>query len=141
MVVAIAVGRNGINTLLVASQVVLSVVLPFVAFPLIYLTSAEVVMRVRKPQEIVEVEVVPVPEESQVLDENQVDHGQDAVKVEVDHIEIVAVKALDKDQGDRTASGEYLDFSNGRIIAALSYAIWGIVLVANAYAIVMLFVR
>ena len=139
MVVAIAVGRNGINTLLVASQVVLSVVLPFVAFPLIYLTSAEVVMRVRKPQEIVEVEVVPVPEESQVLDENQVD--QDAVKVEVDHIEIVAVKALDKDQGDRTASGEYLDFSNGRIIAALSYAIWGIVLVANAYAIVMLFVR
>ena len=96
-------------------------------------------MRVRKPQAIVEVEVIPVPEESQVLDENQVD--QDAVKVEVDHIEIVAVKALDKDQGDRTASGEYLDFSNGRIIAALSYAIWGIVLVANAYAIVMLFVR
>ncbi|THH23107.1 hypothetical protein EUX98_g8070 [Antrodiella citrinella] len=48
MVVAIAVGRPGLNTLLVASQVVLSIVLPFVAFPLIYLTSSKSIMRVRK---------------------------------------------------------------------------------------------
>ncbi|KAJ3576131.1 hypothetical protein NP233_g623 [Leucocoprinus birnbaumii] len=48
MVVAIAVGRDGIDTLLVASQVILSIVLPFVAFPLIYLTSSEKIMRVRK---------------------------------------------------------------------------------------------
>ncbi|KAG6869159.1 hypothetical protein C0993_012258 [Termitomyces sp. T159_Od127] len=47
--VATAVGRSGINTLLVASQVTLSVVLPFIAFPLIYLTSSKVVMHVRKP--------------------------------------------------------------------------------------------
>lgn len=44
VVVAVAVEREGINTLLFASQVVLSVVLPFVAFPLIYLTSKETVM-------------------------------------------------------------------------------------------------
>jgi metal iron transporter len=49
MVVAIAVGRPGINTLLVASQVALSIVLPFVAFPLIWLTSSKSVMRVKKP--------------------------------------------------------------------------------------------
>lgn len=50
MVVAIAVGRSGLNLLLVASQVALSVVLPFVAFPLIMLTSSRSVMRVRKPR-------------------------------------------------------------------------------------------
>ncbi|QRW00395.1 divalent metal cation transporter MntH [Ceratobasidium sp. AG-Ba] len=50
MVVAIAVGRQGIDTLLVASQVALSIVLPFVIFPLVYLASSDVVMRVPKPE-------------------------------------------------------------------------------------------
>lgn len=49
MVVAIAVGRKGIDVLLVASQVALSIVLPFVIFPLVYLASSEAVMRVPKP--------------------------------------------------------------------------------------------
>ncbi|KAF8758971.1 Mn2 and Fe2 [Rhizoctonia solani] len=40
MVVAIAVGRQGIDALLVASQVALSIVLPFVIFPLVYLASS-----------------------------------------------------------------------------------------------------
>ncbi|KAF8890082.1 natural resistance-associated macrophage protein-domain-containing protein [Infundibulicybe gibba] len=41
MVVAISVGQRGVDTLLVASQVVLSIVLPFITFPLIYLTSSK----------------------------------------------------------------------------------------------------
>jgi metal iron transporter len=49
MTVAVAVGEPGINTLLVASQVVLSIVLPFITFPLIYLTSCKSVMSVKKP--------------------------------------------------------------------------------------------
>ncbi|KAG8687889.1 hypothetical protein FRC11_006429 [Ceratobasidium sp. 423] len=49
MVVAIAVGRQGIDTLLVASQVALSIVLPFVIFPLVYLTSSDAVMSVPTP--------------------------------------------------------------------------------------------
>ena len=49
MAVAIAVGRRGIDELLVISQVVLSIVLPFIILPLIYLTSSKTVMRVRKP--------------------------------------------------------------------------------------------
>ncbi|KAG6811361.1 hypothetical protein H0H92_007790 [Tricholoma furcatifolium] len=49
MVVAVAVGRSGIDTLLVASQVVLSIVLPFVIIPLVYCTSSKSIMSVRKP--------------------------------------------------------------------------------------------
>jgi len=50
MVVAIAVGRSGIDTLLVASQVVLSIVLPFITFPLLYCTAKKSIMSVRRPK-------------------------------------------------------------------------------------------
>ncbi|KAJ6627937.1 smf Mn2+ and Fe2+ transporter-like protein [Mycena sp. CBHHK59/15] len=50
MAVAIAVGRPGIDALLVGSQVVLSIVLPFITLPLIFLTSSKTMMRVRKPE-------------------------------------------------------------------------------------------
>jgi metal iron transporter len=52
MVVAVAVGRSGVNTLLVASQVVLSIVLPFIILPLLFLTSSKSIMSVRKPRSI-----------------------------------------------------------------------------------------
>ncbi|KAF9014158.1 natural resistance-associated macrophage protein-domain-containing protein [Cyathus striatus] len=48
MAVAIAVGRRGIDDLLVASQVVLSIVLPFITFPLLWCTASKSIMRVRK---------------------------------------------------------------------------------------------
>ncbi|KAL5535896.1 SMF1_2 [Sanghuangporus sanghuang] len=48
MLVASIMGRSGLNALLVASQVVLSFVLPFVAFPLVWLTSSSKVMLVRR---------------------------------------------------------------------------------------------
>ncbi|KAF8971491.1 natural resistance-associated macrophage protein-domain-containing protein [Flammula alnicola] len=122
VIVAIAVGRQGINTLLVASQVVLSIVLPFVAFPLIYLTSREDVMRVRKPPpEVRETDKTP----PQVLE----------LKMEMEQVpgnlEILEFE-------ETTEKEETLDFSNGRWLASLSYVIWCVVLVANAYAIVML---
>ncbi|KZW02119.1 natural resistance-associated macrophage protein [Exidia glandulosa HHB12029] len=46
-VVAIIFGKQGIDALLVGSQVALSFVLPFVVFPLVWLTSSPQVMRVR----------------------------------------------------------------------------------------------
>jgi metal iron transporter len=52
MTVAIVMGRSGIDTLLVASQVVLSMALPFITFPLIYCTSSKVIMSVRKPRSV-----------------------------------------------------------------------------------------
>jgi metal iron transporter len=50
MVVAAALGRSGINGLLVASQVALAIILPFVTFPLVWLTSSKKIMSVRQPQ-------------------------------------------------------------------------------------------
>ncbi|KZS93079.1 natural resistance-associated macrophage protein [Sistotremastrum niveocremeum HHB9708] len=45
--VAAVVGRDGLNAVLVASQVVLSLVLPFIVFPLVFLTSSSYIMRVK----------------------------------------------------------------------------------------------
>jgi metal iron transporter len=49
MIVAVSVGRAGISAMLVTSQVVLSFVLPFIVFPLVWLTSSRTVMRVYSP--------------------------------------------------------------------------------------------
>jgi metal iron transporter len=49
IIVAAATGRNGVNQLLVASQVVLSIVLPFMIFPLVWLTSSKDIMSVKDP--------------------------------------------------------------------------------------------
>lgn len=48
MVVAASVGQSGIDALLVISQVVLAIVLPFVTLPLIWLTSSKKIMSVRR---------------------------------------------------------------------------------------------
>ncbi|KAJ7070610.1 natural resistance-associated macrophage protein-domain-containing protein [Mycena amicta] len=53
MSVAIALGRRGIDGLLVASQVILAIVLPFIILPLVLLTSSKTVMRVRKPDTLI----------------------------------------------------------------------------------------
>lgn len=49
-IVAAALGGKGLNTMLVASQVVLSVVLPTVIFPLVYLCSRKDIMTVTGPE-------------------------------------------------------------------------------------------
>lgn len=82
-VVAIVFGQRGIDQLLFGSQVALSFVLPFVVFPLVWLTSSSRVMSVRAGEKII-------------------------------------------------------DYSNGRCMTALGYAIFLVVVCANGYAIVTL---
>ena len=103
LVVAVAVGPSGINVMLVASQVVLSIVLPFIVFPLVWLTSSPTVMRV----------YVPAP----TLPARPGDGAEEEKSV---------------------AEGEYLDFSNGRVIASIGYVIWAVIVVANGYVLVTL---
>jgi len=102
MAVAVAVGRPGVNAMLIGSQVVLSIVLPFIIFPLVWLTSSRTVMRVRAP-----VPAQPVQEDG-VEDEKSV------------------------------AEGEYLDFSNGWVLAGVGYLIWVVIVIANGYVLITL---
>jgi len=103
MIVAVAVGPAGVNAMLIGSQVVLSITLPFIVFPLVWLTSSRTVMRVYSPAP-----TRPAGTED----------GADEEK--------------------SPTEGEYLDFSNGWVTAGIGYAIWSVIVLANAYVLVTL---
>lgn len=148
MIVAISSGGAGINALLIGSQVVLSVVLPFVAFPLIYLTSSKMVMTVKTPKVIQEkvIDTLPIPSThtvSLVSDAMSTHQRPLPVTTDIDVVE----RNLENHDGSikhpstqACGTQEYgvVDFSNGYIVKVLACAIWVVVLIANVYAIVML---
>ena len=103
LIVAAASGRSGIDTLLVASQAVLSIVLPFIVFPLVWFTSSKSIMSVKKPLE-----------------------GADSLDPSVGAVDAASAEA----------QFEMVDFSNGKILIAFSYAIWLVIVMANVYAII-----
>ncbi|KAF9461893.1 natural resistance-associated macrophage protein-domain-containing protein [Collybia nuda] len=109
MAVAVAVGREGIDALLVASQVVLSIVLPFITFPLIYCTSSRAIMSVRKSRS-------PTPEGV----------------TPISSVDTNATPELE------SASDEMVDFSSGKIATTIGGAICLLVIAANVYVIVSL---
>ena len=109
MVVALAMGRSGIDQLLVASQVVLSIVLPFVMLPLLWLTTNKKIMSVKKPN-------------LDVSSASMTPKTGSSIEQDVEASPVT----------------ETVDYSNGKIVAGIGYLIWTVVVVANAYVIVTL---
>ncbi len=162
MAVAIVVGRPGIDTLLVVSQVVLSIVLPFVMFPLVWLTSSSLVMKVKRPRDL----VTETTSTTKTCADEKEGNGLDSSKLEVamDEDEFVVTESasastedcrdivLSKSKGKEKESDvvqleivspndedtEFVDYSNGWFLSILSYSIWIVVVVANGYLIVTL---
>lgn len=149
IIVAVSSGGAGINALLIASQVVLSIVLPFVAFPLIYLTSSKTVMSVRMPEVIQEkpIDTLPIPSThavsriSDALSTHQpplpVTTGITVVERNIERHDD-SIGKLSSTQACETQEYGVIDFSNGHIVTALACVIWMVILIANVYAIVML---
>ena len=127
MVVAIAMGRSGIDQLLVISQVVLSIVLPFVVFPLLWLTTNKKIMSVKKLESDLP---ASIPSDSPSSPDTPTPPKFVATKTgsPIEH----DIEALPD------GPAEIIDYSNGKIIAGLGYLIWAVVVVANVYVIVML---
>lgn len=112
-------GRSGIDTLLVASQVVLSIVLPFVTLPLIYLTSRfSGVMLVRAPNG-----PAVFPPAPAALD--------DAASTCSEGTVVGAV-------ADTEGGAQWKDFANGWIVTGICTLIWFVIAAANVYVIVEL---
>lgn len=127
MIVALALGRSGIDQLLVASQVVLSIVLPFIMFPLLWLTTNEKIMSVKKSES-----------RSSTLTTDSSPSNSDKSPAS----KFVTPKIGSSTEQDVEASPspatEMVDYSNGKIVAGIGYLIWTVVVVANTYVIVML---
>ncbi|KAK7202934.1 natural resistance-associated macrophage protein [Myxozyma melibiosi] len=122
IVVAAAVGRDGLGEVLNLSQVMLSILLPFVTAPLIYFTCRK---------QFMQVPVMPVADSLQ------------------ESIEIVDLNGSSSNlpetqtQTQTTTNGEDLaqvtvDMSNGIIFSVLAVAIWLFITGLNIYLIVML---
>lgn len=162
MAVAIAVGKPGINTLLVASQVALSIVLPFVAFPLIWLTSSKSIMRVRKPNHQRE-----KPQQASVISEDAPSSPVESVyeglsvgvaslpfavhlgnrhhAAQIQQVDAPEAEAEKSEQVHEEVStgapheeDEFIDFSNGPLLTAAASLIFVVVLAANMYVIIIL---
>ncbi|KAF9045099.1 hypothetical protein BJ165DRAFT_132574 [Panaeolus papilionaceus] len=115
MVVAIAVGRAGIDALLVASQVVLSICLPFVTFPLLWCTSSKAIMTVKRTGE-------------QTSDD--VDSSSSKVDVEG--------KSSAGPDMEKDGAVDSVDYSNNKLVIGIGAAIWLLVVAANVYVLVEL---
>ncbi|KAI0778829.1 natural resistance-associated macrophage protein [Trametes elegans] len=124
LIVAAAAGRAGIDTLLVASQVVLSIVLPFVIFPLIYLTSSKRIMSVKKPKPGAQDAASRTPSPASGAPEGA--HGITEEGADTPKEASIAESQVE----------ETVDFSNGYLVIILGYLIWLVVVIANVYAIV-----
>ena len=127
MVVALAMGRSGIDQLLVASQVVLSIVLPFVVFPLMWLTTSKKIMSVKKPQS----------------DLPALAAGGSSPNTDLPPTSKLAIPSAGNPTEQDVESSpssvtEMVDFSNGKVISGLGYLIWAVVVVANVYVLVTL---
>jgi metal iron transporter len=116
MAIAIGIGIPGINALLVASQVVLSIVLPFVTLPLLYCTSNKAIMSVRKTRTemtntLVTLTAMDVPPEL----------GHQGTSMT-----------------ERAEVDEMVDYSNNKVVVAIGVLSWLIIVAANIYVIVEL---
>lgn len=121
MIVAIAVGRSGVDVLLVASQVVLSIVLPFTTFPLLYCTSSKAIMSIRKSRQT-----------------DVVSDGDDALKAAELPSVLRRHESGEVERAGDGEQGELVDYSNNKLTITVGVVIWLVVVAANVYVIVEL---
>ena len=120
-IVAAAAGNTGLNTMLVASQVLLSIVLPTVIFPLVYLCSKEDNMTVEGP----EVDAHP-----NVIASTPVCTAQDTIPL--------PAPASGETPAASTRQRQTKSHRSPKLITVLGYVLFTIVVVANVYVIVEL---
>lgn len=119
IIIAGAVGRQGLDAALNASQVVLSVVLPFVSAPLIYFTCMNQYMNVRSGR----ARVVMVGEEE--------DEGDDATESGGGNLSRLAA-------GDSDAEAENVKMANSIPVVIVAVVVWLIIAAMNVANLVLL---
>lgn len=108
LVVSLSIGKSGLNMALNASQVVLSILLPFLTAPLIYFTCKKSIMKV------------------EVLDTNSLG----MVEMTEDNVN----ESATVQSGEKT----YLNMANNCITTTIAVLIWLFIAVLNVYMIVQL---
>ncbi|KAG8887218.1 hypothetical protein FRB99_004304, partial [Tulasnella sp. 403] len=142
--ISVALGRKGLDTLLVASQVVLSIVLPFVVFPLVYFTSSRSgLMKVRvrpkrskKGSEEIQLGRIAKDGNDATATDQQLSASVSPKPPSDDGI--TASQRPPQPTEHSADEPQYMDFSSPWYISALGYLLFFVMLAANMYVIVQL---
>jgi len=148
-IVAAIVGKDGINSLLVASQFILSLVLPFTVLPLVWLTSNERLMSVPVPSDWStsppELTTLPLPHSEKSVDVEALATKatpKPASKSHCSFLPKICSRTSSISQGTSPArlddAPRMKSFANSRPLMALGYVIFVCVLVADVIAIISL---
>lgn len=139
LAVSVSIGREGIDTLLIASQVALSIALPFIIAPLVIFTSSQSIMSVPRVAPI-----APTPDTLK-LSSNSSEDIESSSPVVPDAPQFwpkswsqlaSALKPFRRRLGDNP--DEFVSFANGMLVIYLAAAIWIVVTMANFFAILQL---
>ena len=120
IIIAGAVGREGLSDALQASQVCLSVILPFVSAPLIYFTCRSKIMSVWTEDQVA---ATTLPAVSGQAESKNVSNAVGATEVEQREMS--------------STTGRYVVMRNGWLMAACALVIWLIVVVMNVAMLVL----
>lgn len=141
--VASAVGMKGLNTMLVASQVALCIVLPTVTVPLVYLCSQKNVMRVEGPAQELPSSLPSSSTASATVDPNQPATSRRRLTVPEDGVEGTPTPA---DPAGSPPATESVPLSHRRVkyfvsplwLTWIGWLLCAVVILANGYVIVEL---
>ena len=137
MIVAVAIGKDGVDAMLVASQVVLSIVLPFIVFPLMVLTSRKDVMTV-KVERVVDDNVSEIEKDVGESEKNAGENGNETKSQDGSPLSPCGTLHHSDANVNLEGAEETVCYANGWVTIALGWILWVIVVAANVYAIVSL---
>lgn len=112
LAISLSIGKSGLDDALNGSQVVLSILLPFLTAPLIYFTCKKSIMRVEV---------------------------SDCDDIQLDNIDHVTERAAEEDNDDgQVTEKKYVDMANSWLTTGVAFAVWLFISVLNVYMIVKL---
>ncbi|CDO93700.1 unnamed protein product [Kluyveromyces dobzhanskii CBS 2104] len=133
LILVLVAGRNGLSGALNASQVVLSLLLPFVSAPLIYFTSSKKIMRV--PWTI---NCSQEPSNSFALQNlsSTVSPSDDATIIAHDTDDETNIPSTDNSDHQPDDSVYYKDFSNSVLTTIVAVVVWLFISGLNFYLLI-----
>lgn len=136
LVISLSIGKPGLNEALNASQVVLSILLPFLTAPLIYFTSKKSIMRVQVMDSISSVELESCHDSANTCNDDIIDVRTDYQNNVDDGTHVDSETRTESEDAENGKS--FLDMSNNWITTAIAVIIWLLISTLNVYTIVKL---
>lgn len=134
LILVMVSGRSGLSNSLYASQVVLSVLLPFVSAPLLYFTSNKNIMRIEMiDRKLPATSIFSTPGN---VEQNKKKYGK--VRLDEDEEEVIPLQDMEAetetDQSQHQDQNiEYKDMSNSTFVNILAVTVWLLISGLNLY--------